>query len=117
MLAPFISYVGLALATSMSGALNAWLLYQGLKKANIYQLSRHTLLTIGRALMAATAMAAMIWYLLPDIALLRTSSFGVRAQAVGFVILAAVPVYFGVLGLLGVRLSHLKRQSVAENHE
>jgi putative peptidoglycan lipid II flippase len=117
MLAPFISYVGLALATSMSGALNAWLLYHGLKKANIYQLSRHTLQTIGRALLAATAMAAMIWYLLPDIALLRTSAFGARAQAVGFVILAAVPVYFVVLGLLGVRLSHLKRQSVAENHE
>ncbi|TXH94691.1 MAG: murein biosynthesis integral membrane protein MurJ [Rheinheimera sp.] len=117
MLAPFISYVGLALATTMSGALNAWLLYQGLKKADIYQLSRHTLLTIGRALLAATAMAALIWYLLPDMAMLRASSFGERAQTVGLVIIAAVPLYFVALALFGVRLRDLKRQTIAESHD
>src|SRR5690606_3902259 len=44
MLAPFLSYVGLALATAMSASLNAFLLYRGLKLAGVYQLSK-----IGRA--------------------------------------------------------------------
>lgn len=113
--APFISYVGLALATSMSGALNAWLLYQGLKNGGIYQLSRHTLLTVGRALLAALLMGGVIWYLLPETSALQQAVFATRAESVGLVILAAVPVYFIALFLFGVRLTDLRRQSVAES--
>lgn len=115
LLAPFISYAGLALATSMSGALNAWLLYQGLKNGGIYQFSRHTLLTIGRAAAAAAVMGALIYYLLPDITALRQAGFAERAQGVGLVMLAAVPVYFLALFACGGRLADLKRQSVAES--
>jgi len=115
MLAPFISYAGLALATSMSGALNAWLLYQGLQRGGIYQLSRTTAVLILRAVLAAVTMAAMIWYLLPDIRVLQQAGFAARAQSVGLVIVAAVPVYFFTLWLVGARLADLKRQSVAES--
>lgn len=115
MLAPFISYAGLALATSMSGALNAWLLYQGLRNGDIYRLSRHTMLLIVRAIAAASAMAGVIWALLPDIHLLQQAGFAQRAESVGLVIVAAVPVYFVTLWLVGARLTDLKRQSVAES--
>lgn len=115
MLAPFISYAGLALATSLSGSLNAWLLYKGLARGGIYQLSRSTWLTILRAFAAAIAMAAVIWLLLPEISVLQQARFVQRAEAVGLVILAAVPVYFVTLWLVGARLTDLKRQSVAES--
>ena len=51
------------------------------------------------------------------LAMLRDSSFAERAKTVGLVIMAAVPLYFIALGLLGVRLRDLKRQSVAESHD
>ena len=116
MLAPFISYVGLALATSMSGALKLAVISRAEKSEYLSAIASYaaddwSCINGGNSyggddlVFAARYLAAayqFIW---------------VRAQAVGFVILAAVPVYFGVLGLLGVRLSHLKRQSVAENHE
>jgi putative peptidoglycan lipid II flippase len=117
LLAPFISYVGLALATTLSGALNAWLLYQGLKKADIYRLSRHTLLLIARALAAGLVMAALLAYLLPDVAILRQSHFAGRAEVVGLLVLAAVPVYFVALWLFGVRVRDLKRQTIAESQQ
>ncbi len=117
LLAPFISYVGLALATTLSGALNAWLLYQGLKKADIYRLSRHTLLLIARALAAGLVMAALLAYLLPDVASLRQSHFAGRAEVVGLLVLAAVPVYFVALWLFGVRVRDLKRQTIAESQQ
>ncbi|MGL6149241.1 MAG: murein biosynthesis integral membrane protein MurJ, partial [Plesiomonas sp.] len=42
---PF-SYVGLAIASAMSGTLNAWLLYRGLSAANVYKFSRQSWLLI-----------------------------------------------------------------------
>ncbi len=115
MLAPFISYVGLALATSMSGALNAWLLYQGLKKAEIYQLSRHTLWLILKAAVAAAAMAGLIYWLLPSMSAFTSMAFADRGLWLAGLFAAAVPAYFAMLWLFGVRISDIKRQTVAES--
>lgn len=115
MLAPFISYVGLALATSMSGALNAWLLYQGLKKAEIYQLSRHTLWLILKAAVAAAAMAGLIYWLLPSMSAFTSMAFADRGLCLAGLFAAAVPAYFAMLWLFGVRISDIKRHTVAES--
>ena len=37
-LAPFFGYVGLAMATTMSATMNAFLLYQGLKSADMFSI-------------------------------------------------------------------------------
>ena len=115
MLAPFISYVGLALATAMSGALNAWLLYQGLKKAEIYQLSKQTLWIIAKAAVAAAAMAGLIYWLLPPISAFASMAFSQRGLWLAGLFAAAVPTYFALLWLFGVRISDIKRHTVAES--
>ncbi len=51
------------------GSLNAWLLYRGLVKGDIYQLGRATLGLLAKAALASALMAAVMWYFSPTIAL------------------------------------------------
>ncbi len=39
MLAPFFGYVGLAIATTMSATLNAFMLYRGLKQLGLHHVT------------------------------------------------------------------------------
>lgn len=114
MLAPFISYVGLALATALSGSLNAWLLYHGLVKRDIYRLNSTTLWLLGKAVLAAALMAALMFWCSPNIAGWLNMPFAAKAWTLLWLVAMAVPVYFGLLWLFGVRISQLKRQTIAE---
>lgn len=114
MLAPFISYVGLALATAMSGTLNAWLLYHGLIKREIYQCGTATLWLIAKAALAAGLMAAVLWWVSPAISQWQQMAFSAKAQQLTLLVGVAVPAYFGLLWLFGIRLNQLKRQTIAE---
>ena len=53
MLAPFFGYVGLAIATTLSATLNALMLYQGLKAANVFHLSGKTMVVYSRLMFSA----------------------------------------------------------------
>ena len=61
---PF-SYVGLAMASAMSATLNAYLLYRGLAKADVYHFSRKSAVFFLKVLGAALAMGGLVWYKLP----------------------------------------------------
>jgi len=114
-LAPFMSYVGLALATAMSGTLNALLLYRGLKQRGIYQFSRATWWFIAKAMAAGLLMSALVFGLTPG--LKDWIGLGLSQQILhlaGYFALAVVS-YFAVLLLLGVRFSDFKRQTTAES--
>ncbi len=114
MLAPFISYVGLALATALSGSLNAWLLYHGLVKRDIYRLNSTTLWLLGKAVLAAALMAALMFWCSPNLTGWLNMAFAAKAWTLLWLVAMAVPVYFGLLWLFGVRISQLKRQTIAE---
>lgn len=114
MLAPFIGYVGLALATAMSGALNAWLLYQGLVKSEIYQLSKSTVWLVAKALLAALLMAGLMYWCSPAIQGWLSMAFAAKAWTLFWLVALAVPSYFALLWLFGVRINQLKRQTIAE---
>ncbi|MBY5922815.1 murein biosynthesis integral membrane protein MurJ [Ferrimonas balearica] len=62
---PF-GYVGLALATSASATLNAFLLYRGLHRQGVYQLSGHSLGQIARMALAGAVMAVTLIWLTPN---------------------------------------------------
>ncbi len=114
MLAPFISYVGLALATAMSGTLNAWLLYHGLVKRDIYRCGKATLWLISKAALAAGLMAGVLWWVSPSIADWQQMKFAAQAQQLTLLVIIAAPSYFALLWLFGVRINQLKRQTIAE---
>ncbi|MDP4946586.1 MAG: murein biosynthesis integral membrane protein MurJ, partial [Alishewanella sp.] len=67
MLAPFLSYVGLALATAMSASLNAFLLYRGLKIAGVYQLSRFSMVMLAKFAFASVLMASALYVVSPSL--------------------------------------------------
>jgi putative peptidoglycan lipid II flippase len=114
MLAPFISYVGLALATAMSGSLNAWLLYHGLVKRDIYRCGVSTLWVIAKAVLAASLMAGVLWWFSPAISEWQQMAFSAQAKQLTLLVVIAVPAYFAMLWLFGVRINQLKRQTIAE---
>ncbi|WP_215395801.1 murein biosynthesis integral membrane protein MurJ [Rheinheimera oceanensis] len=115
MLAPFLSYVGLALATAMSASLNAFLLYRGLKLAGVYQLSKTSLVFLLKLVIASCLMAALLYWQTPTLAQWVQLSFTAQVWRLSALCLLAVAGYFLLLGLLGVRLRHFKANSVAES--
>ncbi|MCC5855600.1 MAG: murein biosynthesis integral membrane protein MurJ [Idiomarina sp.] len=58
-------YVGLALATALSGTLNAFLLGFVLYREQVLLLARETRLFVLRTVIAALAMAALLWFSIP----------------------------------------------------
>lgn len=105
MLAPFFGYVGLAIATTLSATLNAWLLYRGLKQAQIYHLSSHTKVFIGKLMLAASVMALVVYQLSPDFDAWLSMLFFKQILQLAFCIGAGCASYFLVIFLLGVRFS------------
>lgn len=116
MLAPFLSYVGLALATSMSASLNAFLLYRGLKLAGVYQLTKATWLYLAKLVLAATVMAALLSWQMPSFSNWLLFTFSQQALYLTGLCVAAILIYFVLLLLLGIRLSQFKANSIAESN-
>lgn len=114
MLAPFLSYVGLALATALSASLNAFLLYRGLKQRGVYQLSRHSMLFLVKFMVASVLMAAFLYYFSPPLAEWTAQSLSWQISRLSLLCLGAVFGYFVLLFLFGVRLADFKPKTVAE---
>lgn len=103
-----LGYVGLALATAMSGILNAGLLGWGLSRRDIYHPSRQTWLFAAKVGLAGTGMAALLWWLSPPLSVwaewgLLTSTL----HLLGYIGAAAL-CYGALLLVSGVRLRHFK---------
>lgn len=104
---PF-SYVGLALATAMSGALNATLLYRGLVRDGVYALSRDSALVFARLLAAAVVMAVVVWLIMGDSASwLARSTLG-QAAWLAALLAIGIAVYLLMLAVMGIRPHHLR---------
>ena len=103
---PF-SYVGLAIASAMSATLNAYLLYRGLAKADVYHFSRKSAVFFGKVLLAAIAMGAAVWYYVPEINQWAKMDLFMRVYWLVWLIVLAAIVYGATLILLGVRKHHL----------
>ena len=108
MLAPFIGYVGLALATSLSATLNAWLLYRGLKAQGVYQLSAKTLIFIAKLVLSAGVMALVVYQLSSSFDVWLTMKFLEQVEQLTLCIVAGVASYLVMIILLGVRFSDFK---------
>ena len=108
MLAPFLGYVGLALATTLSATLNAWLLYRGLKSAGVYSLPTKTLIFIAKLVTSAAVMAIAVFQLSSDFDVWLVMSFIEQVQNLIMCIILGIITYLLMIILLGVRLSDFK---------
>lgn len=103
---PF-SYVGLAIASAMSATLNAFLLYRGLAKQDVYRFSAISWRFFSKVLIAAAVMGGMVFYCSPPLAEWYAMTFLWRIIWLGGLIVLAAFGYFAVLLILGVRKKDL----------
>ena len=102
-------HVGLALATSSSGYINAILLYRGLRKAGVYQPRAGWRPMLTKMLIASAGMTATLLYLTPGLEIWTWLTVLERATYLASIIGIAAAVYFATLWLSGIRPSRLKR--------
>lgn len=103
---PF-GYVGLAIATSLSATLNAFLLYRGLVKAGVYRCESLVVWRLLKMLLAAAVMALCVWFLREQIDW-SVLDFTARVGYVCAWLSAALLTYVSALLVLGVRPSDFK---------
>ncbi|WP_342366004.1 murein biosynthesis integral membrane protein MurJ [Pseudoalteromonas sp. S16_S37] len=106
-LAPFIGYIGLALATSLSASCNAYLLYRQLNKENVYRISTFTFMFAGKSVLAALLMSVSVYYVI-SLYNWQTWPWVEQIILLSGLLVQAMAVYFSVMFVLGVRLSTIK---------
>ena len=104
-------HVGLALATSSSGYINALLLYRGLRKAGVYQPLPGWLRMIATTLLACAGMGASLVLLTPGLEIWTWLTVPERAVYLAGIIGLAAAVYFAILWLGGIRPNRLRQST------
>jgi len=110
MLAPWLGYIGLALATALAATLNAFMLYRGLHKDGVYTLSTQTVVWILKVLVATAVMSLAVYSSFAEFYPLVNNTTDALILLFGSILAAAV-IFFAMLFVLGVRLHHLKPAS------
>ncbi len=102
-----LAHVGLALATSLSAALNAALLFTGLRKKGIYRRGHPWRRWSLQVMLATTVMAVGLWLFMPEMRLWQQGGSGFRIKWTAILVGGGMISYGSVLFLLGVRIRHL----------
>lgn len=102
-------HVGLALATSSSGYINAALLYRGLRRSGFYQPLPGWRAMTGKMLLSLTLMSAAVLYLTPGLETWSSLTVIQRVLYLGSIIGAAALLYLSILWISGIRPGLLKR--------
>jgi putative peptidoglycan lipid II flippase len=104
-----LAHAGLALATSLSAFVNAYLLWRGLQKQAVFQAQVGWQKFIIQSVLAGAAMAAVIYLLAFD----QIDWFAIQGWLLGALLLgviaAAAITYFAVLWVSGMRLRDWRR--------
>lgn len=103
-----LQHAGLALATSLSAMLNAYLLFRGLRRAGVYRAEVGWLWVFVQVGVAGGAMAGLLWWGSPELGDWFVMSRGERLLQLLLWIAAGATVYLGTLVLLGLRLADLR---------
>jgi putative peptidoglycan lipid II flippase len=105
---PF-GYVGLAIATAMSGTLNAILLYQRLHRQGTYKIGRDTLSFIIKVVLASTFMGVAIYIFNLNFPW-ASATLMERVHMLTKLVVLGISVFASSLILVGIRPRHLNIQ-------
>jgi putative peptidoglycan lipid II flippase len=103
-----VPHVLLAFSTGLSAAVNAALLYRGLRRADIYSPSAGWRTLLPRIVLATAAMAAFLWWISGDWSGWLSQPAPERALRLALAVAGGAGVYFGTLWLAGARPRDLK---------
>ncbi|MDF1780956.1 MAG: murein biosynthesis integral membrane protein MurJ [Alcanivoracaceae bacterium] len=104
-----LHHAGLALATSLSAWLNAYLLWSSLKRAGVYKPTPGWPMILTRFALSGTVMAVVLWSLANHLGDLSTGVALERVVNLSLLVLAGAASYFVSLAILGLRPRHLRR--------
>ena len=104
---PF-GYLGLAMASALSAAVNAGLLYRQLSKQAIYHISRKTIFFVLKLLIAGLIMGGVVHYFCPDLQSWYAMSTLLKVYWLLWLIVLAAICYFTMLLILGIRKQDLR---------
>jgi putative peptidoglycan lipid II flippase len=102
-----LAHVGLALATALSAALNASLLYIGLRKLGVYQPDKGWGPFIIKLLLANSSLLLLLFWLTPDSQSWVSWDVWLRTGNLLALIVAAIVIYFSTLAFVGIKLKSL----------
>jgi putative peptidoglycan lipid II flippase len=105
-----LQHAGLALATSLSAYLNAFLLYRGLRREGVYQPGAGWPRVWLWLVVGLVDMAVLLWFIVPPLDYWLTADTLPRALGLVAWIIAGGVVYFLSMLLLGMRVRHLRGQ-------
>jgi putative peptidoglycan lipid II flippase len=103
-----LAHAGLALATTLSSGLNAYLLYRALRQGDVYTPTHGWTALLIRAFAATFIMAALLWWWGGDISQWLTDSASARVWRLAILIASAILVYFLALFIFGARPRHFR---------
>jgi len=98
----------LALATAAGALLNAWLLYRGLRKQNVYQPKQEWRALLIRIVLANVVMGVVLHLTAGDTETWITLSTAKRIWWISELVVGGAATYFASLWLFGMRPAHLK---------
>ncbi|NOQ94506.1 MAG: murein biosynthesis integral membrane protein MurJ [Methylophaga sp.] len=101
------AHVGLALATSLSAALNAGLLYIGLRKADVYQPDIGWGRFILKLVIPNSLLLLLLFWFTPEISEWTEGSVWQRVTMLFSLIAGAMLAYFAALSLVGINVKRL----------
>lgn len=109
-----LQHVGLALAASLSSVLNTVLLGWGLYKAGVYKPGAGWFVFIARLVAACIVMSILLlWLNAPSVEWFAWS-WKKRVVEMSILVIAGVIVFFGALGLFGMRPRHFRQMITNE---
>ncbi|PCJ32579.1 MAG: murein biosynthesis integral membrane protein MurJ [Gammaproteobacteria bacterium] len=101
------AHVGLALATSLSAMLNAFLLYHGLRKLDVYQpVAGWGKFTV-KLLLPNLSLLLLLFYLTPNANAWVQGDLWYRILTLTGLITASMVLYFSLLALIGINIKQL----------
>lgn len=103
-----LAHAGLALATTLSAALNAFLLYRGLRGSKVYIPEKGWRSLILRAVLACLVMGGVLFLGAGDLHSWVEMEGWTRIWRLLLIILAGVVGYFVTLFIVGIRLRHFR---------
>lgn len=106
-----LQHAGLALATSLSSALNAMLLYWGLRQRKVFMAEAGWGKFMGKVVLANAAMGGSLLWLSPQLGQWLSWSLWPRLMVLTLLLGMAILVYGGALLALGLRLSMLRQNA------
>ena len=106
-----LQHAGLALAIGLAACFNAGLLYRGLRRHGIYQPQAGWLPFVARLAAGLVVMGAVLWYFSGDAESWLQYSAIERLWRLAALVCGGAAVYFGALGIVGIRLTDFRRRA------